>query len=292
MYIFKKGKVKGETCKSVKKVGNYCNRHKKVDRKKMEVTEVKSAWCLTLGEQSENGVGMEMLGNGLRENGFSITEVAAIGKKFEKAGGVSEYISMKCLGETALVLIMRNGVNVLLDDVNGDEKMVNEMKSFDWDKKKKMRGKVVNSLARYNVCFGNKFRASDIDNGKGTIIAYNDVKMSKEWKRLVEIMVGEKQGFEMEGNNYYDVSKCYIGFHGDGERKKVLACSLSDKGVVREIRWKWFQRSKRVGDEYIVHLNSGDVYVMSEKASGFDWKKRSKVTLRHAAGITGSKIFK
>lgn len=260
--------------------------------KDVKGNEVNSAWCLTLGDQSENGVGMEMLGNGLRERGFTIKEVTRIGKKFEKKGGVSEYIKMKYNGENALVLIMRNGVNVLLGDNEGEKKMVDEMKSFEWDKKKKMRGRVVNSLARYNVCFGNKFRESDIENGKGTIIAYNDVKISKKWKKSAERMVGEKEGFEMEGNNYYDVNKCYIGFHGDSERKKVLAASLSDKGVVREIRWKWFHNSKRVGDEYIVHLNSGDMYVMSEKASGFDWRKRSQVTLRHGAGVKGSKIFK
>jgi len=31
-------------------------------------------------------------------------------------------------------------------------------------------------------------------------------------------------------------------------------------------------------------LNHGDMYVMSEKATGWDWKYRSRATLRHAAG--------
>jgi len=31
-------------------------------------------------------------------------------------------------------------------------------------------------------------------------------------------------------------------------------------------------------------LNDGDIYVMSEKASGYDWKKKKLLTLRHAAG--------
>ena len=31
-------------------------------------------------------------------------------------------------------------------------------------------------------------------------------------------------------------------------------------------------------------LNNGDMYIMSEKTSGFDWRKRSIKTLRHAAG--------
>jgi len=31
-------------------------------------------------------------------------------------------------------------------------------------------------------------------------------------------------------------------------------------------------------------LNDGDMYIMSDKAVGFDWKKRNTKTLRHAAG--------
>ena len=31
-------------------------------------------------------------------------------------------------------------------------------------------------------------------------------------------------------------------------------------------------------------LNHGDFYVMSEKTVGFDWKRKSILTLRHAAG--------
>jgi hypothetical protein len=31
-------------------------------------------------------------------------------------------------------------------------------------------------------------------------------------------------------------------------------------------------------------LNHGDIYIMSDKAVGYDWKKRKIPTLRHAAG--------
>ena len=31
-------------------------------------------------------------------------------------------------------------------------------------------------------------------------------------------------------------------------------------------------------------IEHGDMYIMSEKATGFDWKSKSKYTLRHAAG--------
>ena len=54
-----------------------------------------------------------------------------------------------------------------------------------------------------------------------------------------------------------------------------------------------------------VVLRNGDGYIMSEKSSGYDWKKKiefveledeiikiRKKTLRHAAGVTGSKYLK
>lgn len=33
-----------------------------------------------------------------------------------------------------------------------------------------------------------------------------------------------------------------------------------------------------------ISLQPGDVYIMSEKAVGFDWKRSAVPTLRHAAG--------
>jgi len=39
-----------------------------------------------------------------------------------------------------------------------------------------------------------------------------------------------------------------------------------------------------VGETIKLLLEHGDMYVMSEKASGWDWKKKVVPTLRHAAG--------
>ena len=43
-------------------------------------------------------------------------------------------------------------------------------------------------------------------------------------------------------------------------------------------------RSKVISEEVILDLEHGDLYVMSEKATGFDWKRSSFPTLRHCAG--------
>ena len=72
-----------------------------------------------------------------------------------------------------------------------------------------------------------------------------------------------------------------LGFHGDSERKRVIAARL---GADMLLEYQWFHQTRPVGRRYSRTLKGGDVYVMSEKATGWDWKKRSKYTLRHAAG--------
>jgi hypothetical protein len=98
---------------------------------------------------------------------------------------------------------------------------------------------------------------------------------------LGEIFGKQASNLEVEGNYYYDVKKCGIGFHGDSERKKVIAASL---GASRPIHWQWYENSKPIGRRIKLQLKNGDMYIMSEKANGWDWKFFSKKTLRHAAG--------
>ena len=51
------------------------------------------------------------------------------------------------------------------------------------------------------------------------------------------------------------------------------------------LKFQWFQMSRPLGRVLEITLEHGDMYVMSEKATGFDWMSNRKgKTLRHAAG--------
>ena len=50
------------------------------------------------------------------------------------------------------------------------------------------------------------------------------------------------------------------------------------------MQWCWFKQSLAYGDKFEFVFNDGDMYVMSEKAVGSDWKRRNIWTLRHSAG--------
>lgn len=55
-------------------------------------------------------------------------------------------------------------------------------------------------------------------------------------------------------------------------------------GKDNKIAFKWFLNGENIGKKFETVLSDGDMYIMSEKTVGTDWKKRSKITLRHAAG--------
>ena len=55
-------------------------------------------------------------------------------------------------------------------------------------------------------------------------------------------------------------------------------------GATTPLHYQWFHQGSPVGNRIKLRLHHGDFYVMSEKASGWDWKRRKVPTLRHAAG--------
>ena len=42
-----------------------------------------------------------------------------------------------------------------------------------------------------------------------------------------------------EANYYYDIAKCGIGYHGDSERRKVVAVRL---GAALPLYFQWYRR--------------------------------------------------
>lgn len=244
---------------------------------------------LTFGDCAENHVGMQQLGE-RTDNGFSIKELEEIRDKCVKDGieceyyNLNDYVDVEC--ENASFLIIRKGVDYILKDINKTNvDLYMEQNSLKPDKKyfDVRRNKVLNKNARYNLCFSEIKQEADYENKKGKIVGYDEVLLTKYVKEHLKYFFNNKsmENLECEGNYYYDIKKCGIGFHGDAERKKVVGLRL---GLSMAFHFNWFHNSKPIGKRVETILNSGDMYIMSEKATGFDWKKRSKITLRHAAG--------
>ena len=252
----------------------------------------KIAICITAGEQSENHVGMNIHGDGLSKKGFSLKDIRNFKKTLDDLNIYYEYyrldkmVSIDDLNRASL-LIIRNGIKQILDE--SPDNMLDEQLGFEWDTKywDSKSNKVLNKRARYNVCYGNLNQEPDYENKKGRIVSYDELPILNKWRnKLGDIFGSKSSNLEMEGNFYYDITKCGINFHGDSERKKVIACSL---GESRPIHWQWYFQGKPIGERLKFDINHGDIYIMSEKTTGNDWKNWNDKTLRHAAGIKYTK---
>lgn len=239
---------------------------------------------ITFGDQAENHAGMQKIGTEAAE-GYTVDELYQIYDKLVENDDID--IELCRLDERdneeqepAAVLIIHNGVDNLMG-IDSDE-LLAELEQLQYDKHAYMYGRVVNKKARWNLCFDETGQDPDYENKKGTIVSYDDVELLKDFKDKMGDFFGEKaRNLAAEANYYYDINNCGIGYHGDGERKIVIAFRL---GATIPLRFQWYLRHKPVGKYKTFNLQHGDIYIMSEKAVGTDWKKTSIYTLRHAAG--------
>ncbi len=240
---------------------------------------------ITFGDQAENHVGMQKLGE-MAPTGFTVEDLRVASELFEGLGAQTQLI---CLNDmlspdvrnsvpNAYVLVVKDGLRCI---VNPDEFHAEQHK-LEKDTKALMYGRVVNKAARHNLCFGDAPQEPDYVHGKGRIVAFDQTPLlDKVRGYLPEIFGSKAAGLVAEGNYYYDINKCGIGFHGDAERRIVVAIRT---GCTLPLRYRWYFKGKQVSGNLDIDLSHGDIYAMSEKATGNDWKKRNIYTLRHAAG--------
>lgn len=246
---------------------------------------VNSTITLTFGDQAENHVGMQKLGQLAAEGaGFNKNDLLEIQNKFEKMGAKATLHDLNVNGEylEAYLLVISGGINSILGGKYSLYQLFDEQASLEVDKRALMYGRVVNKKARWNLCFDDVSQDPDYENGKGTIVALSDVPITNFVVSHFGTLFGPKsQGLKGEGNYYFDINKCGIGFHGDAERRKVIALRL---GAPNPIYFQWWENGAPLGQRLKFDLDGGDIYIMSEKAVGTDWKKRKIKTLRHAVG--------
>jgi len=253
---------------------------------------------LTFSSSVENHRGMEIIGN-QNARGLTVEECIELSKRYPEYSEIirlNELLpstlstDVKSNIDEAVVLIFRNGVEEVLG-LDATE-LYKEQTKLEYDSKMYAYGRVVNKHARHNLCFADFSQSSDFANKKGTIINFNDdkIKLTKYLRNAISEKIGGKcTNLFAEGNRYYDLKKTYIGFHGDTERNLVLCVRL---GSNFPIYFQWYHKNKEVNEPVKIDVNNGDIYIMSEKAVGTDWKCSSKYTLRHAAALNEKLIFK
>lgn len=234
---------------------------------------------ITFGDCSENHVGMQKNGQ-ISKNGYATKDLDTISsffkdKEIERINLLTLLGDVEYSGKIPELLIIRNAIE-------NHSEIFQELNNLKWDSQyfDTRRQKVLNKHARTNLCFSNYSQIADFENKKGTIISYENVPQLNIAKNTLMRSINNEK-LECEGNFYQDINKNGIGWHGDAERKKVIGLRLGEN---MPLCFNWFKNCISVGDIFSVPLNCGDIYIMSEKTTGYDWKKRSIYTLRHSAG--------
>ena len=236
-------------------------------------------FTITFGDMAENHKGMQMIGKQLK-SGYTLSDILDIYQYFVNIHAKTQLID---LGNNAYVLVVKQGISKLLN--NNVDNFINEQLSLQKDTKAFMYGRVVNKHARHNLCFGSFNQEPDYELGKGRIYSFENLPYLNELKSKLKNIHHKNNSIVAEGNYYYDISKCGIGYHGDSERKIVIGVRI---GQSLPLYYRWYKNNKPITNRIKVELDGNDIYFMSQKATGNDWKKKLIPTLRHA---TGSKKY-
>jgi alkylated DNA repair dioxygenase AlkB len=254
-------------------------------------------YAITFGEVAILHIGGKEYGKGRLEHGFTTTEL----KKIAEENTDTEYISISDKlprklrnGNDAGVLIFRSISNnqnnkdkkfVLGLNKKEADKLYLEQETVEYDQKywDNRRSKTLNKRARYNIVFGKNKIEHSKDYKQCSIAGFSDLKYLNKFRKRLKLVLGNKtKKLNAEGNKYFH-DKAGIGYHGDAERKIVICLSLGKPTTLR-YHWRLPGSSDHKFEPTDINLNHGDVYIMSEKATGYDWKSRSKVRVVHGAG--------
>lgn len=250
-----------------------------------------STYTLTFSESIVTHQGMQPTGT-RGTTGFSTQQLKEWAKQFD-----GELVPLHQDHQPeAYLCIFRDGLCRVLD-IDADA-LFEEQKQLKKDTIALMKGRIVNKRARYNLCFADFERiatTSDVSEGKGSVVNFASQPILSDLRyQLGAVFGNECQHLYAEGNYYYDIQKTHIGWHGDTERTKVIGIRL---GEDFPLHFRWYYRSNNSKDGLWNYnftpmnkiqtftLRHGDVYIMSDKATGHDnVRSNESWMLRHAAG--------
>ena len=282
-----------------------CHLNSKKPKQAQPLAHYDDRYAITFGETAILHVGGKELGGGKRDEGFTVPELEAIAAQIDAAGGVTELyrqtdrlpLELQTAENQAATLVIRGGASFIAamgeagtpEEERGESaadalyREQQEKASYDrrfFDSRTK---KTKNKQARYNTVFGPDDRPPNEDYSEYTICGFPRLPHLDRFRRRLPALLGPRaEGLNAEGNLYFH-GKAGIGYHGDAERKVVVCLSLGRESLLR-YHWRLPGSSEHTLAPIDIRVGHGDVYIMSEKATGHDWRFRSRVRLVHAAG--------
>ena len=105
-----------------------------------------------------------------------------------------------------------------------------------------------------------------------TVKAFGELPLLSMIREDLGKLSSKTVGLNAEGNQYYG-PKSNINYHGDQERKIIIClCLGKSTELVYQCRFPEEDAAIKQRLAATLTLNHGDIYFMSEKAGGYDWK--------------------
>lgn len=244
--------------------------------------------------KAENHVGMEQVkGATVTTASYDLNDLkcaAKVAKKRWKCKVQLHHLNraMEKDTEDAYVLVIKRAVPKMMGSISSAESLFESVNNLFWDNKYycTRRRKVLNKHARQNNIVADFSQKADYANKKGTIHSFEDVPLLSKIREEIGKLGSKFENLIAEGNKYLSDKKNGIGYHGDAERTRVVGVRLSSHFGTPSmpLYYRWYHKYKPCSDRIKLDIDVGDIYIMSKKAVGTDWKRSSIVTLRHATG--------
>ena len=181
------------------------------------------AWTITWGDVAMNEVQMQRIGQEAA-HGVSVAQLHEIQKQLEVKGMSCVLIDLRQLlsdaqrssAPEAAVLVVRNGVNALSEDAQGEAKLLAEQRSMPIDMQAfdRKHGGVFNKYNRYNNLLGDYNLLADYANRKGTVVDCSKYPITTKLRTTFTSLLGASNMLVGETNHYYEAGECGIGWHG------------------------------------------------------------------------------
>ncbi len=267
-------------------------------------TTPKETINLTFGESAKYHERIQALGT-IEESGMTPANLATAKSQYESLGfqcQIYDLTQIPMLADTNPISTSTpNTPSQKLDPaqllvikraITNSAALYEEQLQFPRDKKALMYGRVLNYKAHHKLCFSDFDQAPDYPSGKRTVINFSKTPhLAAIRDSLPKITkLPQLEGLQCNATYYYDTSKTYFPWHGISNRQRWYG--ISDRRIVVGIQlgatfplhFRWIQMGLPISQVLTLSLEDGDMYIMSEKATGNDWAYSSLPTLRHAAG--------
>jgi len=187
--------------------------------------------------------------------------------------------------EDAMILIIKNQFpndsnNLLQTFINPEYVHDGNIIGIEWDKFTPTGALNKKFYKSTFADLGDMFKINSLANFKrGTMYNINKIPSLLNIKNSLRSIL--PCNFVVEASHFYDNEKSHKLFNHEKDKRCVTGLHL---GEPMNINFKWYHKSIKCCDNFSIELNHGDIYIMSNIASGSVKDNVTKLFLKHSFG--------